>query len=182
MDDLSFIRATMERATAFTAVPGWGGVLMGLTAVGAAVLAARQSGAAGWLAVWLAEVVVALAVGSAALVLKARRTGTSFLSRPARQFLFGFSPPVLAGGLLTLALAGAGLHALLSGVWLLLYGIGVITGGAYSIRIVPAMGLAFAALGAAALFLPQHGNALLAVGFGGLHIAFGLVIARWYGG
>jgi hypothetical protein len=181
MDDLSFIRATMERATAFTAVPGWGGVVMGLTALGAAALAA-QRGPGGWLAVWAVELVVAVAIGASAMALKARRAGGAVLSRPARQFLFGFIPPLLAGALLTGALVRADLHPLLPGTWLLLYGAGVMTGGAYSVRIVPAMGLAFVALGAIGLFRPGWGDALLAAGFGGLHVVFGLVIARRYGG
>lgn len=182
MDDLSFIRATMERATAFTAVPGWGGVLMGLTALGAALLAASQPDPAGWLAVWIGEAVAAVLIGSVAMGLKARGAGSTVLSRPGRQFLLGSSPPIVVGGLLTLALAQAGLHSLLPGAWLLLYGAGVVTGGAYSVRVVPAMGLAFLALGAVALFVPAWGNLLLAVGFGGLHIGFGLLIARRYGG
>ena len=181
MDDLSFIRATMERATAFTAVPGWGGVIMGLTALVAAWLAAGRAPDE-WLAVWAAELAVAVAVGAIAMALKARRAGGAVLSRPARQFLFGFIPPLLAGALLTAALVRAGLHDLLPGTWLLLYGAGVMTGGAYSVRVVPAMGLAFVALGALALLQPGWGEGLLAAGFGGLHVAFGLVIARRYGG
>ena len=181
MDNLSFIRRTMERATAFTAVPGWGGVVMGLTALVATWLAAGRS-PGGWLAVWAAALAVAVAVGAIAMVLKARRAGGAVLSRPARQFLFGFIPPLLAGALLTAALVRAGLHELLPGTWLLLYGAGVMTGGAYSVRVVPAMGLAFVALGALAILQPGWGGGLLAAGFGGLHIAFGLIIARRYGG
>ena len=182
MDDLSFIRATMERATAFTAVPGWGGVLMGLTAVVAASIAGSQDDPGRWLAVWIGEAVLAVVIGSVAMGLKARGAGSTVLSRPGRQFLLGSSPPIVVGGLLTLALAQAGLHPLLPGAWLLLYGAGVVTGGAYSVRVVPAMGLAFLALGAVALFAPGWGNLLLGVGFGGLHIGFGLLIARRYGG
>ncbi|MDQ2669622.1 MAG: hypothetical protein M3Y31_03245 [Gemmatimonadota bacterium] len=182
MDDLSFIRATMERATAFTAVPGWGGVLMGLTALLAAPIAARQVSPDRWLAVWLVEATVAVLIGSAAMTLKARRINTSVFSRPARHFLLGYSPPLVAGLVITAALVRAGSYALLPGAWLLLYGAGVMTGGAYSVRVVPAMSLCFLLLGTAALLVPATGNVLLAVGFGGLHVGFGLVIARSYGG
>lgn len=182
MDDLSFIRATMERATAFTAVPGWGGVLMGVTALGAAALGAVQPTPGAWLGVWLAEAVVAVLVGGSAVALKARRAGDDVFSRPARQFLLGFIPPLVVGAVLTAALAPAGLYTWLPGVWLLCYGAGVMTGGAYSVRVVPAMGLAFLVLGAAALFAPGAGNVLLAAGFGGLHVIFGIIIARRYGG
>lgn len=182
MDDLSFIRATMERATAFTAVPGWGGVLMGATALAAAPIAATRPTREEWLAVWLVEALVAGLIGSAALAAKARRSGAPVLSRPARQFLLAATPPIAAGAALTLAIAQAGVHWLLPGMWLLLYGTGVMTGGAYSIRVVPAMGLAFWVLGVIAVLFPGTGNVLLAVGFGGLHIGFGLVIARRFGG
>jgi hypothetical protein len=92
-------------------------------------------------------------------------------------------PPLLVGVLLTIALVRAGQVGTLPGTWLLLYGTGVVTGGAYSVRIVPLMGLCFMALGSIALFAPAAwGNALMAIGFGGFHLAFGLVIARRYGG
>ena len=67
--------------------------------------------------------------------------------------------------------------------WLLLYGTAVACGGAYSVRPVPLLGLLFMALGAAAFGSPESwGTAYLAAGFGGLHIAFGLVIAKRHGG
>ena len=182
MDDLSFIRTTMERATAFTAVPGWGGVAMGLSALIAAGVAAIQPTPGRWLAVWLAEAVVAVALGSAAMGFKARRARTPLWSRPARQFFLSYLPPVFAGALLTVVLVRSALSPLLPGTWLLCYGTGVVTGGAFSVRVVPAMGVCFMALGALALLAPDWGDALMAVGFGGLHVAFGLVIARRYGG
>src|ERR671914_1353628 len=82
MDNLSFIRSTMERATAFTAVPGWGGVAMGLTALAATALASRSSGPSEWLAVWLSAASLALAIGGGTMVLKARRGGTTVFSYP----------------------------------------------------------------------------------------------------
>lgn len=181
-DDLSFIRATMARAVPLTAVPGRGGVLMGLTALGAAWAASRMSLPSEWLAVWLAEAVLALGIGGVSLVRKAHGQETPALSYAGRQFAGNFAPPVLAGALLTPVLYRAGLVELLPGLWLLLYGTGVTTAGAFSIRIVPVMGLCFMALGAAALAFPQAGNPLMAAGFGGLHIGFGLLIARRYGG
>jgi hypothetical protein len=183
MEDLSFIRRTMEHATAFTAVPGWGGVAMGLTALLAAALAARTPTAAEWLIPWLVASVAALLIGGGAMAWKARRAGTTVFSYSGRRFVLGFLPPLAVGALLTVALARAGMHEALPGMWLLLYGTGVLTGGAYSIRVVPIMGICFLLLGVVALFgPPAWGNALMAVGFGGLHIAFGWLIARRYGG
>ena len=183
MDDLSFIRRTMEHATAFTAVPGWGGVAMGATALAAAVLAGRSSTPGEGLVPWLVASVVALLIGGWAMAIKARRAGTTVFSYSGRRFVLSFLPPLAVGALLTVALARAGLHQALPGTWLLLYGTGVVTGGAFSIRVVPIMGICFVLFGVAALFgPPAWGNPLMAAGFGGLHIVFGLLIARRYGG
>ncbi|HEX5962477.1 MAG TPA: hypothetical protein VFY42_02030 [Gemmatimonadales bacterium] len=183
MDNLSFIRSTMERATAFTAVPGWGGVAMGLIALGATALANTRTDRAEWLAVWLVASAVALTVGGCSMAAKARRAGTSVFSYSGRRFLLSYMPPIAVGGLLTLVLVRAGLYSALPGTWLLLYGTGVVTGGAFSVRVVPIMGLCFMALGAVALLAPAAwGGWLMALGFGGLHIVFGLIIARRYGG
>ena len=178
-DNLRFIRDTMERASAFTAVPGWGGVGIGLTALvaGAGRTLDQQ------FFVWLVEALLAIAVGGFALRWKSRRVALPVFSRPARRALVSFAPPLLAGAMLTTVLYH--LHALgvIAGLWLLLYGVAVMTGGAFSVRIVPVMGLCFMILGAAALlFPPNWSNLFMVAGFGGLHIGFGYVIARRYGG
>ncbi len=181
--DLTYIRQTMERATVLTSVPGWGGVAMGVTALGAAWLASRQASAAEWLAVWLGEAVLALGVGGAAMVRKAEATGASLVGRAGRLFAGAFAPPVLAGAVLTGVLYGVGEVGLLPGLWLLLYGVGVTTAGAFSVRPVPVMGICFMGLGAVTFFLPAGtGDLMLALGFGGLHLVFGWLIATRHGG
>jgi hypothetical protein len=182
-DNLRFIRETMERASSFTAVPGWGGVAMGITAAGAAVVASRQQTASAWLFTWLSEASVAFAIAGWSVTSKARQANVPLLAGPGRKFALSFAPPMFTGALLTVILFHAGFFGAIPGVWLLLYGTGVVTGGAFSIRIVPLMGLCFMVLGTVALFCPATwGNALLAAGFGGLNIIFGAVIARNYGG
>ena len=179
-DNLRFIRETMERATAFTAVPGWGGVAMGISALVAAYLASQQNEPGAWLQVWLIELVVALVLGTVGMTWKARRTRTSLFVGPARRFALGFAPAAVAGGVLTWALAANGQYTLLPGVWLLLYGSGVVAGGLNSVRLVPIMGALFFLLGIGALL--GNGNLFLALGFGGLHVIFGSIIAWRYGG
>ena len=178
LDNLRFIRDTMERASSFTAVPGWGGVFMGLTALGAAWIARTQTSADKWLEVWLVEAAVALLIGALSLWRKA-----PVWSAPARKFVLGFAPPLLVGAVLTIATVRGGAYQLLPGLWLLLYGTAVTTGGAFSARIVPLMGVAFALTGIGALFSPPGwADGWLALGFGGMHVLFGLLIARRYGG
>lgn len=182
-ENLVFIRDAMERAGSFTAVPGWGGVIMGLAGLAAAIIAAGQPTRLAWLITWLAAAGVATIVGVISMLLKSRESGVPFLSRPARQFAFSYLPAVLAGILLTIALVRANLDSLLPGVWLLLYGAAVVAGGTYSVRVVPLMGILFFFLGTVALFTSQLiGDICLAIGFGALHIVFGAIIARRYGG
>jgi len=173
----------MERAGSFTAVPGWGGVAMGGSALAAAALASRQATLERWLAVWMIEAAVALAITVLAIRRKASATKRPLISAPLRRFVLSFAPPLAVGGLLTVLLYRAAVPSAIPGVWLLLYGTGVVTGGAFSVRVVPVMGLCFMLLGAIALFCPfAWGTWFLAAGFGGLHLAFGIVIARRYGG
>ncbi len=183
MDNLLYIRRTMERAGSFTAVPGAGGVLMGATALAAAWIAASQTDARRWLAVWVVEAVVALLIGMAAAARKSASAKMPLLSAPGRKFMAAFVPSMAAGALLTFVLFRGGALSVLPGVWLLLYGAGVVSGGAASVKIVPLMGACFMALGALAVLAPASwGNPLLAAGFGGLHILFGLAISVKYGG
>jgi hypothetical protein len=182
-DDLLFIRRTMERGPAFTAVPGWGGVAMGASALAAAALAAGRPTPEGWLAVWLAEAVLALGLGGWAMKRKAARADLPVFSGAGRKFFLSFLPPALAGAAITAALVRGGEFSLIPGVWLLLYGVAVVTGGAFSVKAIPLMGVGFMLLGGLALATAPHGgDLLLAVGFGGLHLLFGLHIARKHGG
>jgi len=182
-DNLRFIRETMERAGSFTAVPGWGGVAIGITALGAAAIASFQDTRLAWLGTWMLEAGIAIGIASWTTFTKARHSGASLFSGPGRRFVYSFAPPIFVGALLSIVLVREGLFGSIPGMWLLLYGTAVVTGGAFSIRVVPLMGLCFMVLGAVALFSPASwSNILLAVGFGGFHILFGGVIARKYGG
>ncbi len=183
IDNLRYIRETMERASAFTAVPGWGQVAIGVSALATTYIAAQQATARGWLFVWLAEAIVSSLIAGWSMDRKARKSGVPLLSGPGRKVVFSLSPPMIVGAILTIALFSAGLVNLIPAVWLLLYGTGVVTSGMYSVSVVPVMGICFMALGAIALFAPaSYGSWLMAAGFGGLHIIFGSIIARKYGG
>ena len=181
-DNLRFIRDTMERAASFTAVPGWGGVAIGCTALFAGVIAAGTPSHRAFF-VWLAEAGLALVIAVAAVRLKSKRLELSLHTKAARRALLSFVPPLIAGAVLTAVLFRSDEITVLPGLWLLLYGAAVVTGGAFSVRIVPVMGICFMLVGALSLASPmQWGNDFLIFGFGVLHIAFGIAIARRHGG
>jgi hypothetical protein len=183
-ESLRFIRDTMERAGSFTSIPGWGGFAIGLTAIAASVVAQRfVTAPRTWLTVWLIDAVLAAAVGAATIAIKGHRAGTSFTSPVSKRFFVSYLSPMIAGAIVTLALYRACAFAAMPATWLLLYGTAFVSSGAFSIRVIPVMGVCFMFLGAAAaLVLLPVSNILLGCGFGGLHVVFGLIIARRYGG
>jgi len=175
----------MERASAFTSIPGWGGVIIGATAFGAAAISEPMTvgNAHRWLWIWLGEAVVAVIIGAFAMWWKGKGAGTSFTSGAARRFFVSYFAPLIAGAVLTYAVVVGGVLQPLPSIWLLLYGTAFVSSGAFSLRVIPVMGICFMLLGALAAFVPLAvGNLLLGAGFGGLHLIFGLIIARNYGG
>ena len=186
IEQLRFIRQTMESAGSFTAVPGRGMIAIGLSALAAGAIAQWQSGeqiTRLWLFIWLIEAIVALGVGLWAMLRKAKRAGQSLFSGPGRKFATHFIPPMLVGALLTLAMFPHAMRGAIPAMWLMLYGTAVITAGEFSVKIVPVMGACFLALGALAIFLPVGWvNIYMLLGFSGLHLIFGWTIARNHGG
>jgi hypothetical protein len=183
IDNLEYIRETMESSRSFTSVPGWGGIVMGVSALATAVLVASPDLASQWLPLWVLDALLAATVGGVFMLKKAKQQGERLSRGVGRRFMLGLTPPVIAAIALTAALYRADILQPIPGVWLLLYGVGVITGGMFSVRPVPIMGAGFMVLGVIALAAPiSWANALLAIGFGGLHLLFGALIVRRYGG
>ncbi len=183
MDNLSFIRGAIERAAAFTAVSGTGQTAVGVTALLAAWIAAGQTTRGRWVAVWVAEAFLALLISAWAIAGKARAAGLPLFTGASRRFALGFGLPIAVGALATPPLLQSGAADRLPGIWLALYGTGIVAGGLFSVAVVPVMGLCFVLLGVCALYgPPAWGNLAMAAGFGGLHIAFGIAIVRRYGG
>lgn len=183
IDDLRFIRETMENASAFTAVSGWGMVAVGAIAFGAAAVAATQPTVRGQLTAWFAAAALSIAVSAYAMVRKSRRANVPLFHGAGRKFLLSFLPPMAVGAILTYVLLESGNYPIVPAMWLMLYGTAVITGGAFSVRAVPVMGLLFIAVGVVSLALPPWTTHwVLGAAFGALHIVFGFIIARRYGG
>ncbi|MES1211326.1 MAG: hypothetical protein ABUL63_03220, partial [Acidobacteriota bacterium] len=124
MDNLRFIRETMEGATRFTDVSGSGAVAAGLTAVAAAWIASRQGGFDRWIAVWLVDALAAILILAGSSLWKARKTRVDLFTQPIRRFAFALFPPLVAGAVLSAVLFVQGDIGVLPGVWLLLYGTG----------------------------------------------------------
>jgi hypothetical protein len=183
MDNLRFIRGIMETAATFTALSGWGQVVIGFTAIAAAIVASRQTARWNWIATWLAEMGIAAGIAVASMAIKSSMANAPLLSGPIRKLVLSFSPAMLVGAVLTVVLARRGLDSMLPGVWMLLYGAAVVSAGVYSVRSLPVMGAAFMILGTVALLVPPAWTTgLMVAGFGVLHIAFGVWIARRHGG
>ena len=180
-DNLRYIRETMERAGSFTSIPGWGGVAIGITAIVAAVVAGGRSGGA-WVGAWLVEAGIAAVIAFVSMAIKGRRAGVDFTAAPSRRFFASYFAPIIAAAVLTFVLWRGELYAALPATWLLLYGASFVSSGAFSIRVIPVMGILYMLLGAAAAVVPEAGNVLMGIGFGGLHLIFGWIIARRYGG
>src|SRR5437868_717942 len=119
LEQIRFIRQTMESAGSFTLVPGIGQIAIGLTALPATYLASRASDAPHWLAIWVAEAALAMLIAGFAMVRKARAARQVLFSGPAKKFAFSFFPPLIAGSLITLLMykAGADLITLLPAIW-----------------------------------------------------------------
>jgi hypothetical protein len=174
---------TVLRRSTSTAVSGWGLCGAGATALIATIVALRQQTIDGWLAVWLAEALVAFTIALFSTQQKACRQGTDLFPAAGRRLLMGLLPALAAAGVLTAAIVWDGSTRLIPGVWLLLYGLGVGQAGAFSMRVVPAMGVVFVVLGAVALPMPWlWANVMLGAGFGLAHIGFGAFIASRYSG
>lgn len=171
----------MESASTFTALSGWGLFAVGVVGLLAAFLAWR-AGAPEKLTIWLPAALVGIACAGIANASKARRLQMPLWSGSFRKVAWVMTPVLLAGALVTFALVGANVRYLLPGTWLALYGAGVTAGGTFSLRAVRWMGLALIVLGGLALRVPQQGIVFLAVGFGILHIMFGLYLVAKHGG
>ena len=182
-ESLEFIRDTMARSASFTAVPGRGGVAMGVIGIAAAVAASRASTEWIWLAIWLVAALVAAPFALVAMHLKARAHGVSLWAGSGRRFMQGFVPALAGGAILTWAIVRAGRFDILPAAWLLAYGAGVLAGATASVPVLTWLGAGIMVLGAGAtISAGQWGDLWLGAGFGVLQVVFGIIIARKHGG
>ena len=179
---LAYIRASIESSSSMD-VPGMAGIVMGVIGMLAAVMVSLPGFAPHWLWIWLVAAAVALLLGGALVARQIAQRGRSRYFGPARKFLLCLCPALFAGAVLTWVLVTVGMSDVVPGMWLLLYGCAVLSAstviGAAVARYVCIMGAAFVVLGMLTFVLPATAHVvMLGLGFGVLHIAFGVLIGR----
>jgi hypothetical protein len=179
---LAYIRSSIELSGSMV-VPGTAGVLMGSIGILAAIVASTPRWAPHWLLIWVLAGGTAFLVGGALMARETAQSGHARYLGPVRKFLLCLCPALFAGAVLTFVLWHAGMERLLPGTWLLLYGCAVLSASTVTIpstmRLIGIMGTLFVVLGSLGFALPpaEH-TALLGLGFGALHIVFGILIGR----
>jgi hypothetical protein len=182
-ENLRFIRGAVERAERVSSASGAGGMAMGGVALCAMALAAGMGSLQDQLLVWIGAAFIALGVGSVGSWLKARKNDLVLLGDPGRRFLLCLIPSLVVGAVLTVSLWPTDQVILLPGLWMMLYGCGVLAAGTYAAAPVMQMGGCFIAAGLFAHALPETwSNVLLGAVFGGLHLYFGYQVYRHHGG
>jgi hypothetical protein len=179
---LAYIRRSID-SSASMAVPGTAGVAMGTVGLAAAICASFPRWAPYWMQIWMVAGAIAFVGGGALMAREAAQSGHARYLGPVRKFMLCLCPALFAGGVLTMVLWRANMQGLLPGTWLLLYGCAVVSAStvtvAATMRLLCIMGALFAALGSIAFALPAGPHtSMLGLGFGVLHIAFGLLVGR----
>src|SRR3984885_2419706 len=179
---LDYIRASIESSSSLD-VPGMAGIVMGSIGVLATIVVSLPRWSAHWLAIWLAAAAVAFVLGGALVARQIASRGRTRYLGPARKFLLCLCPTLLAGVVLTVVFATSGMMGAIPGMWLLLYGCAVLSASSVTAagiaRLICTMGALFVALGSMTFALPAAAHtAMLGLGFGVLHIFFGILIGR----
>ncbi|MBQ1408707.1 MAG: hypothetical protein IIY87_03000 [Bacteroidales bacterium] len=190
--DIKDIRSMMERSSRFLSISGWGVAAVGIIAIVAAWIAYKVFsdgtlfGYTHYL--WAYKTKVAV-VGSLILVvfcgmivffssvIMARRRGVKFVfDKTMRRTVLNFSIPLLAGGILCLALVLEGHYGLTSSIMLIFYGLALINCHHFSHPVLGTLGYLELLLGLVDCFTVTHALLLWAVGFGLLHLIFGIYL------
>jgi hypothetical protein len=179
---LAYIRTSIESSSSLD-VPGMAGIVMGIIGVLAAGAVSLPRWAPHWLDIWLAAAAVAFVLGGTLVARQTARRGHTRYLGPVRKFLLCLCPALLAGAVLTFVLESAHLSAAIPGMWLLLYGCAVLSASTVTVpgiaRLIVIMGTMFVALGSITFALPVAVHtAMLGLGFGVLHIVFGILMGR----
>jgi len=175
---LRYIRASMD-AAARVSIPGSAGIVMGIIGVAAAAISLAPPFKQHWHLVWLSAAPVAASAGGLLLTRPASLLSFTASGTAGRKLAFCLLPSLFAGAAMTLVLWSGDRMNAVPGTWLLLYGCALISASVPTTALVAWMGICFVGLGIAALFAPFVPQMiLLGLGFGGLHIVFGILMGR----
>lgn len=176
--DLGTIARVMDHARGFPAISPGGWIAMGSVGIALGSSASLAGEPHSWLLAWLATAAVAMTVGLAATLRRARAQDYALWSRPAASFWMQLVTPLVLGALLTALWTARERWELVAGTWLVFYGTGLMAGGSCCRHAVRRAGLVFQGLGLAAFAWPTLGSALLVAGFGGVHLVTGMTMWR----
>lgn len=175
---LRYIRASMD-AAARVAIPGSAGIVMGIVGCAAAAMSLAPALRPHWLLIWLAAAPLAACAGGFLLARPASIASFTSPDAAGRKLALCLLPSLFAGAAMTFVLWSGERPGSIPGTWLLMYGCALISASVPTMALVAWMGVWFVGLGVAALFAPFVVQmVLLGLGFGGLHILFGILIGR----
>jgi hypothetical protein len=190
--DIAEIRSMMERSTRFLSLSGWAGIMAGIYALTGAYVAAAvlnfnpdvidYSSSALPKVMLLGLLILMLALVTAILLSrkKAAKKGEKIWTATSRQLLAHMAVPLVTGGVLTLILISKGLTGLIAPLTLLFYGLALYSAGKFTIDDVKYLGITQIGLGLTASWFIEYGLILWAIGFGMLHIVYGIYIYLRY--
>ncbi len=190
IQDIAEIRSMMERSSKFLSLSGWAGVLAGIYALLGAYIAYSlfhfnpdqtaysntELPADLSKVILLAIIILALTVGSAILLSskKANKRGESLWNPTSKHLLTSMAVPLITGGLLILILISQGLIGLIAPFTLIFYGLALYNAGRYTYGDLKILGLIEIGLGVFSSYYVEYGLILWALGFGIMHIIYGI--------
>lgn len=193
--DIADIRSMMERSSKFLSLSGWAGIMAGIYALSGAyfayaflgfnpdeiVFSTIKSGSLSYSlinVILLALIILILATGTAVFFSykKAEKTGEKLWNATSRRLLINMAVPLVAGGLLILILIANGLIGLVAPFTLLFYGLALYNAGKFTYEVVKVLGLIEIGLGLLSSYFVGYGLLFWALGFGVVHIVYGIYI------
>ena len=186
INDIAEIRSMMERSSKFLSLSGWAGIMAGLYALAGAYVVYTVWGFNPDALFYTSPVfpnVVMVAIGILALSLitaiylshrKAAQNGEKVWNATSRRLITSMAVPLLAGGILITILIVKEIIGLIAPLTLLFYGLALYNAGHYTIKEVKLMGIVQIALGLVSCWFIEYGLLLWAVGFGAVHIIYGI--------
>jgi hypothetical protein len=193
--DIAEIRSMMERSSKFLSLSGWAGIMAGVYALVGSFIAWKvlgfnpekiqyqhpESGSGLMNVLHLAAIVFLFAISTAVFdsFKKAKSKGERVWNPTSRRLLTNMAVPLLAGTIVILVIASRGLIGLVAPLTLVFYGLALFSGGNFTFKTVKVLGITEILIGLFACYFIEYGLLLWAVGFGVVHIIYGIYMFRY---